>query len=241
MTKLFIAALLSLALFATVGAKAEDMKKTHFLTLQGHGEVKAKPDMAMVELGTLSQATTAKAALDANTAKVTALIAMLKASGLEDKDIQTSNFSVGPRYDNGSISGRAPKIVGYDVTNSVTATIHKLDSLGGVLDKAVEAGSNQINNIAFGVNEPQALQDEARKSAVADALRRAKLLTEAAGTKLGAIASITEGATYMPVPMRERGMQMDAVASKMSAPAPVPVAQGEMSISADVNMVWELE
>ena len=239
MTKLLIAALLSLALLAPAGARADDARKTHFLTLQGHGEVKAKPDMAMIEMGTLSQALTAKAALDANTAKVAALIAMLKASGIEDKDIQTSNFSVGPRYDNNSVSGHAPKIVGYDVTNSVTAVVHKLDGLGGVLDKAVDAGSNQINNIAFGVDQPQALQDEARKAAVADALRRARLLTEAAGTKLGAIASITEGANYAPMPMQVGGLQMDMAASKRSAP--VPVAQGEMSISAEVNMVWELE
>ena len=238
MTKLLVAALLLLAFFAPAGAKAEDVRKTHFLTLQGHGEVKAKPDMAMVEMGTLSQAPTAKAALDANTAKVTALIAMLKASGIDDKDIQTSNFSVGPRYDNSSVSGRSPKIVGYDVTNSVTATVHKLGDLGGILDKAVDVGSNQINSIAFGVNEPQTLQDEARKSAVADALRRAKLLKEAAGTKLGAIATITEGASYAPMPMRERGMAMDSMAK---ASAPVPIAQGEMTISADVNMVWELE
>ena len=238
MLKMLIAALLSLILFSS--AEAEDVRKTHFLTLQGHGEVKAKPDMAMVEMGTLSQALTAKAALDANTAKVTALIAMLKASGIEDKDIQTSNFSVGPRYDNGSVSGRSPKFVGYDVTNSVTATVHKLADLGGILDKAVDVGSNQINSIAFGVDEPQALQDEARKSAVADALRRAKLLTEAAGTKLGAIATITEGASYAPMPMRERGIAMDSMA-KVAASAPVPMAQGEMTISADVNMVWELE
>ena len=80
MTKLLIAALLSLALLAPAGARADDARKTHFLTLQGHGEVKAKPDMAMIEMGTLSQALTAKAALDANTAKVTALIAMLASS-----------------------------------------------------------------------------------------------------------------------------------------------------------------
>ncbi len=236
--KLILVAFLSLALMVPSAAIADDVKKTHFLTLQGHGEVKAKPDLAMVEMGTLSQASTAKAALAANTAKVTSIFAMLKANGIDDKDIQTSNFSVGPRYDNSSISGRAPKIVGYDVTNSVTVTVHKLADLGGILDQAVELGSNQINNIAFGMNEPQALQDEARQAAVADALRRAKLLTQAAGTKLGAIATITEGGGYAPVPMRERGMQMDQMTK---ASAPVPVAQGEMSISADVNMVWELE
>ncbi len=236
--KLILAAFLSLVLISPGAAMADDAKKTHFLTLQGHGEVKAKPDLAMVEMGTLSQAATAKAALAANTAKVAAIFAMLKANGIEDRDIQTSNFSVGPRFENSKVSSSATRIAGYDVTNSVTVTIHKLENLGGILDQAVESGSNQINSISFGINEPRALQDEARKSAVADALSRAKLLSEAAGTKLGAIATITEGGGYAPMPMRERGMQMDQMAK---ASVPAPVAQGELSISADVNMVWELD
>ena len=237
MSKTVLALFLSLALIVPGSALAGDLKRVHLLTLQGHGEVKAKPDMALVEMGTLSQAASAKAALAANTAKVNAIFAMLKANGIDDKDVQTSNFSVGPRYDNGSIPGHPPKIVGYEVTNSVIVTVHKLADLGGILDQAVELGSNQINNIAFGVNDPQPLQDEARKSAVADALRRAKMLAEAADTKLGAVASITEGGNSAPLPMRVRGMQMEA---KMAS-APVPMAQGEMTISADVNVIWELE
>ena len=239
MSKTVLALFLSLASIVPGSALAEDLKRTHLLTLQGHGEVKTKPDMALVEIGTLSQASSAKAALAANTAQLSAIFAMLKANNIDDKDIQSSNFSVGPRYDNGSIPGHSPKIVGYDVTNSVIVTVHKLADLGGILDQAVELGSNQINNIAFGVNDPQPLQDEARKSAVADALRRAKLLAEAANTKLGAVASITEGGNSLPLPMRVRGMQMEA--KMANASAPVPMAQGEMTISADVNVVWELE
>ncbi len=234
--KIIITAFLAFALIAPVSAMAEDTKKTHFLTLQGHGEVKAKPDLAIVEMGTLSQAVTAKAALVANTAKVTAIFAMLKANGIDDKDIQTNNFSVSPRYESSKISANANKIAGYDITNSVTVTVHRLADLGTILDQAVESGSNQINSISFGINESQALQDEARQAAVADALRRAKLLVEAAGTKLGAIATISEGSGNAP--MRERGLQMEAMAK---ASAPVPVAQGELTVSAEVNMVWELE
>ena len=236
--KSILTASLSLALIAPSAALADDAKKTHFLTLQGHGEVKAKPDLAMVEMGTLSQAVTAKAALAANTAEVASILALLKADGIDDKDIQTSNFSVSPRYDNAAFSGRGSEIVGYDVANSVTVKVHKLADLGGILDQAVGKGSNQINNITFGINEPQPLQDEARQAAVADALRRAKLLTQAAGTTLGAIAAITESGGYAPVPMRGRVMKMD---SQSEASAPVPLAQGEMSVSADVSMVWELE
>lgn len=214
---------------------ADTAKTPHLISLSGHGEVKQTPDMAIVSLGTQTQAATAKAAVDANTKNMTALLAALKAAGIDDKDVQTSNFSVGPRYDYSN--NQAPKLVGYDVNNTVIVTVRKLDELGALLDKAVGAGSNQITGISFSVANPQAAEDEARKAAVKDALRKATLLAEAAGTKLGAIASISENASAPPVPVvfAKRGMAMDAAA------APVPVAQGEMAISADVNIVWELE
>jgi len=200
--------------------------------------VKTVPDMAIVELGTLSQAATAKAALEANTQKMTALIAMLKAAGIDDKDIQTSNFSVNPRYENSSVSTGTPKICGYDVSNSVSVVVHKLADLGGILDKAVGAGSNQVNGVTLTVAEPQAAMDEARKVAVKDALRKAGLLTEAAGVKLGPLVNMSEGGNVMPVPIMRGRVAMDMAAK---ASAPVPMAQGEVAISADVNMVWDME
>jgi uncharacterized protein YggE len=235
----FVAAALLATILAAPAAFAEDPKTPRLLTLSGHGEVKAAPDMAIVELGTLSQAATAKSALEANTQKMTALMAMLKAAGIDDKDIQTSNFAVSPRYENSTNASGVAKVGGYDVSNTVTVTVHKLGDLGGLLDKAVTAGSNQINGIALTVAEPQAAMDEARKAAVKDALRKAGLLTEAAGVKLGPLTSMSESGTFAPVPMaRGQVMMADSMAK---AAAPVPVAQGEVAIAADVNMVWEME
>ena len=232
----FIAALMIVLAFVATPAFAEGPKRP--LVLSGHGEVKMAPDMAIVELGTLSQAPTAKAALDANTAKMSALIALLKSSGIDDKDMQTSNFSVGPRYDNSGVSGQAPKIVGYEVSNGVDVIVHKLDGLGGILDKAVGAGSNQINGISFGVANAQAAQDDARRAAVKDAMSKATVLTEAAGVKLGALQSMSEQGGAVPFVMAKMNRMQ---AAPMAASAPVPVAQGQVAITADVNMVWELE
>ena len=120
----FIAVFMIGLAFAATPAYAQEAKRP--LVLNGHGEVKMAPDMAIVELGTLSQAPTAKAALDANTAKMAALIEILKTAGIEDKDIQTSNFNVGPRYENSPASGQSPKIIGYEVSNGVSVVFHKL-------------------------------------------------------------------------------------------------------------------
>src|SRR5665213_145900 len=121
----FIAVLVIVSAFMAMPTFAEGLKRP--LVLSGHGEVKMAPDMAIVDLGTVSQALTAKAALDANTAKMSALIEVLKTVGIEDKDIQTSNFNVGPRYDNSGNSGQPPKITGYEVSNGVSVVVHKLD------------------------------------------------------------------------------------------------------------------
>ena len=232
----FIAVLVIVSAFVATPAFAEGPKRP--LVLSGHGEVKMAPDMAIVDLGTLSQAPTAKAALDANTAKMSALIDVLKAAGIEDKDIQTSNFNVGPRYDNSANSGQPPKITGYEVSNGVSVIVHKLDGLGAILDKPVGAGSNQINGISFGLDNAHAAQDEARKAAVMDAMGKAKVLTDAAGVKLGALQSMSEQGGMVPMTMAKMAPMQ---ANRMAASAPVPVAQGQIDVTADVNMVWDME
>jgi uncharacterized protein YggE len=164
-------------------------------------------------------------------------MAQLKAANVAEKDVQTSNFSVQPIYDYGNNSNnQPPKVSGYQVSNTVIVTLRKIDSVGDVLDKLVSAGSNQINGVSFSIANPQAALDDARKAAVADALRKANVLTSAAGVKLGAITSISEGGEAPPQPvvmMRAKTMAADA--------APVPVAQGEQTVGADVNVVWTIE
>ena len=215
---------------------AQDNKRS--LVLNGHGEVKMAPDMAIVDLGVESQGPTAKAALEANTRDMAALMATLRSSNIEDKDIQTSNFSVQPRYDD-KPNVNPPKIVGYAVNNAVSVAVRKLDNLGALLDKAVAGGSNQISNIGFTVAAPQEAQDAARRSAVKDALRKATVLTDAAGVKLGALQSMSEQGGGQIMPMAK--MSRMAAAPMAAQVMPVPVAEGQVSITVDVNMVWEMQ
>lgn len=236
MFKSLASSLLAAALFLSP-ALAEDAARQRLITLNGHGEVKAAPDMAIVEFGSVTQAATAKAALEANNKKMAALLALLKTNGIDDKDVQTSGFNVGPRY--GNDSSQPPKVIGYEVTNTVTATVRKLDALGGLLDAVVNTGANQINGISFGLADTKPLQDEARKAAVAEAAHKADVLTAAANVKLGALVSVSESGGGVPF-IRTARMEAPNVAMA-SAAAPVPVAQGQLTISEDVNMVWELQ
>lgn len=216
-------------------ALAEGGKLPHVISLTGHGEVKSTPDLAFVTAGVVSQGDTAAAALAANTKAMNDLFAALKAAGIEDKDVQTSNFSVQPRYDYSN--GQSPKLEGYDVSNTVTVTLRKIDGLGPLLDSLVQNGSNQISGISFDVSKPQEAMDAARKLAAEDASRKAKVYAKAMGIELGDIVQVSEGTPYQPPMPVVRGALMKAEA----AAAPVPVAAGEQTLGVDVNVVWEIK
>ncbi len=201
------------------------------ITVSGEGRVDTVPDMATINLGVTTQARSASEALTANSAELARVLGNLKAAGIDSRDIQTTGLSLNPswQYDQSGSNGR---ITGYIASNGVTVRVRALEGLGGVLDAAVRDGANTLNGIEFGLADPGPVMDEARKRAVADARRRADLLTAAAGVKLGRILTITEGGGYAPpVPMYR---------AEAAASAPVPVAAGEIATAASVTVVWEL-
>ncbi|WEJ59676.1 SIMPL domain-containing protein [Devosia sp. FJ2-5-3] len=211
------------------------------ITIEGQGEVRAAPDMAMISSGVTTQGSTAREALDANTASMAELIAALKAEGIEARDIQTSGFSVSPNYvysDARDENGYSlpPKINGYQVSNTVSVAVRDLAELGSILDKSVTVGANTINGVSFSVADPAELYNEARKSAFADARKKAELYATAAGATLGELESIVESQGFnspQPYPMYAR--------AEMAASAPVPVEAGEMSFAITVKVEWDLD
>jgi uncharacterized protein YggE len=230
------ASALAALLFTASPSLADEVKMPRTISLSGHGEVKAAPDMAVVTTGVSTQAATAADALAANTTAMTALFAALKAAGIAEKDMQTSNFMIQPRYDYND-GKQPPLLVGYDVSNNVTVTVRQIDGLGALLDTVVKAGSNQINGISFDVSKPTEALDEARRLAAADATRKAKLYAETMGVTLGPVLSISEGVSYQPpVPMLRT-----TAAPMADAARPVPVAAGEQTLAMDVNITWEIK
>jgi uncharacterized protein len=230
-------ALTSLALLAGMSLPAY----AGTITIEGRGEITAAPDMAIINSGVTSQGATAREALDANTAAMAELIAALKESGIEARDIQTSGFSVNPNYvysDDRDANGYTlpPKLSGYQVSNTVTVAVRKLDTLGAILDKSVTVGANTVNGVSFSVADPSDLYDEARKEAFADARAKAELYATAAGSTLEDILSISEGGGFNPPqPVAMYSMRAEAAA------APVPVEAGELSFTINVTVQWELD
>jgi uncharacterized protein YggE len=204
------------------------------ITISGQGEAKAAPDEALLSAGVTTQARTAAAALSANTRAMNAVFETLRKAGIQDKDMQTSGFSVSPQYSN----DKGPqRVTSYEVSNNVSVTVENLSSLGATLDALVSSGANNIGDIAFGFRDPKGLMQKARAAAVVDAISRANVIAKAAGVTLGPITSISEnGGNYdAPRPMYR---MMSAMAATVASPA--PVAAGQESLSDSVSITWEI-
>jgi uncharacterized protein YggE len=204
------------------------------VTVVGSGKVAAKPDMAEIQVGVVTQANSAAKALKDNNQAMAQLLKVLSARGIADKDQQTSNFNITPQYRRGNQGEQGPEIVGYQVTNQVQIKVRKLASLGELLDDVVTSGSNQIHGISFSVAEPSHLLDEARTKAMADARRKAELYVGCAGVNLGQVLLIEEQTPHLP------RQEMLGVAMGRAAAA-VPIATGEQEFGASVTVTYRIK
>lgn len=226
MRNILICALLTLA---PAIAWAEDAARV--LTVTGTGEVARAPDMAVIRVGVVEQDKSAEVALSRASEAMTRMQAQLAGQGIEPRDIQTTQLSLNPVYENSS-GTRTRRVVGFEAMNSVLVRVRDLPSTGAVLGALVGDGANRIDGISFTLQDGEEAMDEARRRAVADARRKAELLAEAAGVGLGEVRDIREAGGGMPRPVMMERMAADVAA--------VPIAEGEVSLSATVSMVYEL-
>ena len=222
-----------LVLLAAVTGAEEHLKRT--ISVSGEGEATASPDMATIHTGVVTQAGTARDALDANSAAMDGVMDALRAHRIAARDIQTLNFEVRPEYKRGPRTQHPPETAGYRVTNQVRVHLRSLPDLGQVLDALVAAGSNQISGINLGIEDPVPLLNQARTRAISEARSRAELYASAAGVRVGEVISISETQGPGPRP------QFVARSFAAEADAAVPIATGEQQLRARVHMVFSLE
>lgn len=208
------------------------------IAVSATGEASVTPDMAIITLTVLREAPTAKAALDSSNEAMAAVLATMKAKGIEDRDLQTSNFNIQPRYaydrPKRDTPPTAPKIDGYLVNNTLSVRLRDLSKLGIILDESVTLGVNSGGHIAFTSEDPTAANEQARESAVKNAMAKARTIVTAAGVSLGPILEISEADHQPPRPMAMRNMAAESAADA------VPIAAGENVYRVTVNIRWEI-
>ena len=216
----------------SLGAAASAQEVVRTVSVTGVGSVEASPDIVDITLGVESRARSAAEALAENSASMADLLAVLSEAGVAEADVQTTNVSLYPQFEQRT-PDRAPAVIGYVASNIARARIRDVAGVGSVLDAVARAGANRIQAIAFGLADRATQEDDARRAAVADAKRKASLYVEEAGVSLGALLSISEGGA----PARDG----PNLAFREAASPDAAIAGGSLTIRAEIQAVFAIE
>jgi uncharacterized protein len=190
------------------------------ISVRGEGMVSTSPDQVRLSVSVNTQGQTPSGAMRSASGKTAEILSLLKSLGIEERNIQTSRVNVSPTYDY-SKQIQPPPIVGYNSANefSILFKGKLMEKVGEFMDKAVTAGASNFGGLQY----------------EASAQRELDVLAKQLGSSLGQVVTISETVSGGgPVPMMMKSTMMDASSA-------APVMQGELSIRAEVHVVFELK
>jgi hypothetical protein len=206
------------------------------IRVEGTGEVKAQPDEAFIDLAVETLAPNAKAAGEQNAKRMEKVIAALTSAGIARRDIQTRNYAVYPEYAPPGPNEQEPKLRGYRVSNMVSVHVTELSRVGSLLDQALAAGANRVDQVRFGLTREDAVQGEALRQAVARARKSAEVLAAALNVRLGAVldaSTVTEPPRFHPAQV--------AMAADARGATTTPIQPEEQLVQAKVTLIYVIE
>ena len=204
------------------------------LDLNATGEVTRVPDLALITAGVVTRASSAGSAMQQAAQRMSRVRAALKAAGVEDRDIQTSNVSLNPDYV--YEQNKAPRITGYSASNQLTIRFRDIARAGPILDALVQEGANQISGPSLTIEKPEAALDEARAKAIANGRARAELYARSLGLRIARVVSVSESGGYAPPPVPPMVMM-----AERSGGANTSVEPGEQKLQVNLAMIFELQ
>lgn len=232
---LLAASALSIPAHTLAAAEIEIEASGPVVELSVFESVSVAPDIATIGAGVTSEAPTATAALQQNSAEMTKVIARIKALGVAEKDIQTTGINLNAMYDYNQETQRQV-FRGYQVSNRVSVTLRKIEDTGKVLDALVAAGANDLNGPSFSIENDDAAKDSARKRAFERAQAQAKAYADMLGYDDAKVLAIAEN-------IEARGPMPQMAESRMNAAkadAPPPVQPGLVSTGISITIKYEL-
>lgn len=213
--------------------------KSDFFTATGTGEVAGTAATARLSLGVTKTAATADEAKSEANKIINKVTTDLKALGIDEKKIKTSNFSVNPEVavQPLGISARpAAQTEQFTATANLDVEAPNVDTANKAVDVASADGANVIGGVSFDLSDTdkEKLEDQARVKAIADAKARAQKIAQAAGLKLGRVVNINETSGPQPVFMSARAADLKTETSE-----PTDLQPGENKVSVTVTLFYE--
>lgn len=231
--------------YVNVYSKSIQPSSYRSFSVSGEGEVTAIPDIAQFTFSVITQGGKDIAALQKeNTEKTNKAINFLKAQNVEAKDIKTANYNLEPRYQyyecrypESSVNPCPPaEIVGYTITQTVSVKIRDFGKIGTIVSGVVENGANSVSQLSFTIDDPTAIESQARAEAIAQARQKAELVAKAGGFQVGRLISIEEGYT----PIYGYGMGGATKAEYAAVPAPT-IEPGSQEVTVNVTLRYEIK
>jgi uncharacterized protein YggE len=227
----------ALILVLALSACGTSAAQTRSLSVSGTGTVSLAPDIAYVNIGVHTEDADIALAVSSNNSLAQAVVSALQSSGVDAKDIQTSNFSVYTTQNYDKLTGQSTGSA-FAVDNTVYITVRDLGKLAGLLDTAIKAGANNINSVSFDLSDKTAGMQQARAKAMADAGSLAAELAKSAGLSLGGIQNLSyseSGPAYYAYGMGGGG------SAAPSASVAAPINPGQIQLTATVSVTYDLK
>ncbi len=231
--KKIILVLMMMGLGTGLSWAADNTPKGKTIQVEGQGAVTAVPDEATIDVTVQEEGTSVDDLSAKVKTKMTNVLDSLKTFDIPDKDLQTTQYSIEPKYQ--YTNGKSER-VGYTVTNRLKVVLKDISKVGAVLGALSNDDTSQLDGPTFGFSDPAKLQLDALKAAVENAWAKAAVLAEAANAQLGPVYSIMESSVNVPSP---RPMMMARMAD--AGASAVPVQQGTDQVTAQVEVVYTLK
>jgi uncharacterized protein YggE len=220
----------SLLWFVYEYSKTKPELKT--FSVSGEGKEVVVPNIAEIRIGVISEGPDLTALQKENSEKMNKIINFLKEKGIDEKDIQTENYLVSPKYD---YSKPPYKILGYTINQNLKVKIRDLSKIGEILSEAVNYGANNVSGPNFTVDDKEVYLEKAREKAIKDAKEKAEKIAKSAGFKLGKIIGIQESgpSEFYPVMLGEKALSQEI---------PQPQIQpGSQEIKIQITITFEIK
>jgi len=234
--KIFAFLLAALLPILSIQASDHDIPK---LTLSASGAIRKPSDELQLKIGVVTLKETAEEALAENSGKMQEVIANLESLRLTKEDYETSHFSINPTYTpypKNPPENWKPSINGYEVSNTLLIHTSKLEMAGKIIDMANQAGANSITDIRFGLHNSRDYWSEALAAAASNAVKDAQVIAQATGIKLVRVLSVTLNQTQVS----SRNLDFASIANAAGSVV-TPIEPGEVSITANVTLIYEIQ
>ena len=217
----------------------QEIESKNTITVSGTGEVYAKPDLAFTTFSVVTEKKEVAEAMEENTKKMNAIIDSIKEQGVEEKDLKTTDFNIYPRYEWSEKTQFYPSgqrvLVGYEIRQSLEVKIRDMGKIGVIIQKATDAGANQVGNLQFTIDDEDEVKKQAREKAIKEAKDKAKELASQLGVKLVRIVNFSESGVipyYYGIKAEDEMASSDAGAPQIET--------GENKIEVNVSITYEI-